>query len=166
MDKHEWLKNDYERFLSSKLITILITMHEENLPESENIIREIGKINYASNVNSVMWFYFPIVSHVLYFMPNLADRLLHYIIEPIFANGDRNPSSVVAMLKSTLQHKESTIGNYMSIFGRSYVFGLCELDFDVIEQALNYCWLQLDDKEYYEQATDRKWSELRTNYIG
>lgn len=43
---------------------------ETTKSQSELLISEFNKIQYESNTNSFFYFYFPIVTHILYYKPN------------------------------------------------------------------------------------------------
>ena len=56
--------------------------------QSELLISEFNDIQYQSNTNSFFYFYFPIVTHILYYKPKYEKEILGYLIGPNFANGD------------------------------------------------------------------------------
>ena len=74
---------------------------------SDDLVDILNRINYASNANSVFYFYFPIVSHILYYKPEYESQLLQHLIGPNFANGHTDTKEMISLLQSAMQYKLS-----------------------------------------------------------
>ena len=66
--------------------------------DSEELITEFNKIKYGSNTNSFFYFYFPIVTHILYYKPQFEKEILKYLIGPNFANGTTETIEMIPLI--------------------------------------------------------------------
>ncbi|MEP6930016.1 MAG: hypothetical protein ABI850_08385, partial [Flavobacterium sp.] len=80
---------------------------ETSESETELLINEVNKIQYESNTNSYFYFYFPIVTHILYYKPEYEEKILGYIIEPNFANGDSETKEIMLVIQGAKDYKLS-----------------------------------------------------------
>ncbi|MFH6949767.1 hypothetical protein ACHRV6_14830 [Flavobacterium sp. FlaQc-51] len=73
--------------------------------ESDILVSQVDKIQYQSNTNSYFYFYFPIISHILYYKPQYEKELLKYLISPNFANGTSEINEMISVIKGAMRFK-------------------------------------------------------------
>lgn len=79
---------------------------------------ELNKIRYVSNTNGYYHFYFPIVAHVLFYVPKLESKILHQIIAPNYANGINDVNEMINMIISSTRNMLKQNKFYLSEEGR------------------------------------------------
>ena len=94
---------------------------ETTTSQSELLISEFNKIQYASNTNSYFNFYFPIVTHILYYKPKYENAILGYLIGPNFANGDTEPKNLIELIKNVMDFKLSENKNYLTTESEKWI---------------------------------------------
>jgi hypothetical protein len=108
---------------------------------AEELINELKKINYASNTNSVFYFYFPIVSHILHFKPEYEKDILGIIVGPNFANGDTELDEMIKVIQGAMKYKQKENPKFLTKQGQNWVVNkLPELRNEVqreIQKCLN-----------------------------
>jgi hypothetical protein len=81
---------------AKKMFEVLKELKSETSDiQSELLITEFHKIQYSSNTNSYFYFYFPIVSHILYFKPKYEKDILGFLVGPNFANGTTETKEII-----------------------------------------------------------------------
>ncbi len=141
------LKRMGERFLRAKnAFELLKKLNKETTnPESDILISEIDKIQYQSNTNSYFYFYFPIVSHVLYYKPQYEKDILKYLIGPNFANGTSEVDEMIAMIKGAMNFKLQENKLYLTKESQFWVLNeLPKLEKE-IQREIDVCWKELDE---------------------
>lgn len=141
------LKRMGERFLRAKnAFELLKKLNTETTnPESDILISEIDKIQYQSNTNSYFYFYFPIVSHVLYNKPQYEKDILKYLIGPNFANGTSEVDEMIAMIKGAMNFKLQENKLYLTKESQFWVLNeLPKLEKE-IQREIDVCWKELDE---------------------
>lgn len=107
---------------SKKVYELLkeLNISTENSKTSE-LIFNLNKINFASNTNDWFYFYFPIVTHILYYKPNRHSDILNYLIGPNFANGIDNVDKMIAVIQGAMEYKLKEDPNFISMEGRLWI---------------------------------------------
>ncbi|OXA72453.1 hypothetical protein B0A67_07895 [Flavobacterium aquidurense] len=141
------LKRMGERLLRAKnAFELLKKLNKETTnPESDILISEIDKIQYQSNTNSYFYFYFPIVSHVLYYKPQYEKDILKYLIGPNFANGTSEVDEMIAMIKGAMNFKLQENKLYLTKESQFWFLNeLPKLEKE-IQREIDVCWKELDE---------------------
>jgi len=113
--------------------------------DSEKLLTEFNKIQYGSNTNSVFYFYFPIVSYILYYKPYFEKAILRYLIGPNFANGTTETNDMIQMIIGAMNFKLKENANYLTKESKDWVINeLPKLERQV-EQEIQICWKELDE---------------------
>ena len=113
--------------------------------QSELLISEFNKIQYQSNTNSLFYFYFPIVTHILYYKPKYEKDILGYLIRPNFANGDTETKDLIPLIKSAMEFKLSENKNYLTSESKDWILNeLPKLEKEV-EREVQKCWKELNE---------------------
>ncbi|MFH6956249.1 hypothetical protein ACHRV1_02500 [Flavobacterium aquidurense] len=141
------LKRMGERFLRAKnAFELLKKLNTETTnPESDILISEIDKIQYQSNTNSYFYFYFPIVSHVLYYKPQYEKDILKYLIGPNFANGTSEVDEMIAMIKGAMNFKLQENKLYLTKESQFWVLNELPKLKKEIQREIDVCWKELDE---------------------
>lgn len=75
--------------------------------QSQLLVSEFRKIKYASNTYSFFIFYFPIVTHILYFKLKFEKEILNYIIGSNFADGITEIKKMIDYLQRSMKYQLS-----------------------------------------------------------
>lgn len=110
---------------------------------SDNLIIELNKINYASNTNTFFYFYFPIVSHILYYKPEYEENILEYLIGPNFANGTDTTKEMIVMIQGAMRYKLSENENYLTNESQNWIINKLPNLEKEIEREIQKCWKKL-----------------------
>jgi len=113
--------------------------------QAELLISEFDKIQYASNTNSYFYFYFPIVTHILYYKPKFEKETLRYLIEPNFANGDTETKELIPLIQSAMQYKLSENKNYLTDESKKWITHELPKMEKEVEREVQKCWKELKD---------------------
>jgi hypothetical protein len=141
------LKITGERFPNAKTtFELLKELNQETATlQSDILVTEIHKIQFSSNTNSVFYFYFPIVSHVLYYKPEYEKNLLKYLIGPNFSNGTSEVDEMIVMIKGAMEFKLKENEFYLSKESQFWVVNeLPKLEKE-IHREINVCRKELDE---------------------
>lgn len=118
---------------------------ETNELDSEELLTEFNKIQYVSNTNSFFYFYFPIVSHILYFKPHFEKNILKYLIGPNFANGTTETKEMIEMITDAMNFKSKENMYYLTKESTDWVIHkLPQLEMEV-EREIQLCWKELNE---------------------
>ncbi|MFH7003151.1 hypothetical protein [Flavobacterium bizetiae] len=113
--------------------------------QSNILIYELDKIQFPSNTNNNFYFYFPIVSHILYYKPEYEKDLLKYLIGPNFANGTSAVDEMIDMIKGAMLFKLKESQFYLTIESQFWVVNeLPKLEKE-IQREIDICWKELED---------------------
>jgi len=136
-----------ERFASAKTTFELLKTfnYETSDLQSDALITELNKIQFSSNTNTVFYFYFPIISHILYYKPEYEKDLLKYLIGPNFANGTSETDEMIAMIKGAMKFKLKENKFYLSKESQFWVENeLPKLEKE-IRREIDLCWKELEE---------------------
>lgn len=113
--------------------------------ESDILIETLHKIQFASNTNTYFYFYFPLVSHILYYKPQYEKEILKYLIGPNFANGTSDSKEMIAMIYRAMKYKFNENKYYLSKEGQDWISNeLPKLEKE-IQREIDICWKELDE---------------------
>lgn len=113
--------------------------------QSDILISEFNKIKYASNTNSYFYFYFPIVSHILYYKPKYEKDILKYLIGPNFANGTSEVEEMIPLIIGAMDVKLNENKYYLTKQSKFWIINeLPKLEKE-IQREINICWKELDE---------------------
>jgi len=114
--------------------------------EGDKLISEFQKLRVASNTNSVFFFYFPIVSHILYFKPSYGNTVLHHLIGPLFANGngDEKPSEMIRKIQNSMDFKLKENPTFLTKEGQLWVKNILPTMKAEIQQEIDICKKELE----------------------
>jgi hypothetical protein len=113
--------------------------------QSEFLISEFNKIQYQSNTNSFFYFYFPIVTHILYYKPKYEKDILEYLIGPNFANGDTETKDLIPLIKSAMEFKISENKNYLTKESKNWILNELPKMEKEVEREVQKCWKELNE---------------------
>ena len=113
--------------------------------QSELLISEFNKIQYQSNTNSFFYFYFPIVTHILYYKPKYEKDILGYLIGPNFANGDTETKDLIPLIKSAMEFKLSENKNYLTKESKDWILNELPKMEKEVEREVQKCWKELNE---------------------
>ncbi|WP_242499200.1 hypothetical protein [Flavobacterium sp. 140616W15] len=123
-----------------------LTLETSNV-QSDILISELNKIQYASNTNSFFYFYFPIVSHILYYKPEYEKDILKYLIEPNFANGTSKVSEMIFLIISAMNFKLNENKNYLTKESQFWITNEFPKLEKQIQREIEECRKELDEYE-------------------
>ncbi|WP_018344381.1 hypothetical protein [Cytophaga aurantiaca] len=112
--------------------------------QSDLLIKELHNINYSSNTNDYFYFYFPLVSYILYYKPQYESDLLKYVIGPNFANGTTETKGMIAMITGAMNYKLSQDENYLTQESRDWVMNELPKLEEQIDREIKVCWKELE----------------------
>lgn len=113
--------------------------------ESDILVSQVDKIQYQSNTNSYFYFYFPIISHILYYKPQYEKELLKYLISPNFANGTSEINEMISVIKGAMRYKLNENELYSTLESQFWVENeLSKLEKE-IQREIDICQKELDE---------------------
>jgi hypothetical protein len=113
--------------------------------ESDILVSQVDKIQYHSNTNSYFYFYFPIISHILYYKPQYEKELLKYLIGPNFANGTSEINEMILVIKEAMRFKLNENELYLTVESQFWVENeLSKLEKE-IQREIDICQKELDE---------------------
>jgi len=113
--------------------------------QSEILVSEIHKIQYQSNTNSYFYFYFPIISHFLYYKPQYETELLKYLIAPNFANGTSQIDEIISIIKKAMVFKLKENKFYLTPESQFWVVNKLPKLEKEIQREIDICQKELDE---------------------
>lgn len=157
-NKNKSLKTEFEEAFSSlkrmgntvpsakRTFELLAELNSETSHlNSDNLISEFHKIQYASNTNSYFYFYFPIVTHILYYKPQYEKELLSYLIGPNFANGTSETNEMIEIILGAMKYKLNENKYYLTKESQHWVtHELPKLQKEV-QREIEICWKELNE---------------------
>lgn len=112
--------------------------------EADTLIEALHKIKFASNTTSCFYFYFPLVTHILYYKPQREKEILQYLIGPNFANGTSETNEMIEMIIGAMKFKLNENQDYLSKESQHWIINeLTKLE-KQIEREIQSCWNDLD----------------------
>ncbi len=118
---------------------------DSNNEASEELLTEFNKIQYGSNTNSFFYFYFPIVTHILYYKPHFEKEILKYLIGPNFANGTTETSEMIPLIIGAMNFKLKENFNYLTKESKEWIINVLPKLEEQIEREIQVCWKELDE---------------------
>lgn len=113
--------------------------------DSDILISELNKIRFASNTNSVFYFYFPIVSHVLYYKPEYEPDILHHLVGPLFANGSETVEGMIDVIQGSMRFKLSENERFLTEESQDWTLTKLPKLTAAIDREIQLCWKELED---------------------
>lgn len=118
---------------------------ETTTSESEILVSEIHKIQYQSNTNGYFYFYFPIVSHILYYKPEYEKDLLKYLTGPNFANGTSEVDEMISIIKGAMEFKLQENKLYLTKESQFWIVNELQKLKKEIQREIDVCWKELEE---------------------
>lgn len=113
--------------------------------QSDILITEFHKIQYQSNTNSYFYFYFPIVSHILYYKPQYETALLKYLIGPNFANGTSEIKEMISIIQGAMTFKLKESKFYLSTESQYWIVNEFPKLEKEVQREIDYCVKELNE---------------------
>lgn len=113
--------------------------------DSDKLISELKAIRYASNTNSFFYFYFPIVTHILYYKPLYEKEILSYLVGPNFANGTMETKVMIALIQGAMKFKFSENECFLTEESQNWITHELPKMEDEIDREIQLCWKELDE---------------------
>ena len=113
--------------------------------ETEELITELKKISYASNTNSVFYFYFPIVSHILFHKPDYEKEILGIIIGPNFANGESDVEGMINVIQGAMEFKLKENSKYLTQESQFWIKSILPKLESEVKREIEICWKELNE---------------------
>ena len=131
---------------AKKTYELLKTLNFETSDlDSEELLTAFNEIQYGSSTNSFFYFYFPIVSHILYYKPAFEKSLLKYLVGPNFANGTTDTNEMIQMILGAMNFKIKENNHYLTKEGKDWVINeLPKLERQVARE-IQICLKELDE---------------------
>jgi hypothetical protein len=114
---------------------------------SKELLNEFNKIKYWSNTNSFFYFYFPIVTHILYYKSDFEKEILKYLIGPNFANGTTETSEMIPLIIGAMNFKLKENTNYLTKESKEWIINELPKLEDQVEREIKACWKELYEKK-------------------
>lgn len=118
---------------------------DTNGENSEELLTEFNKIQYGSNTNSFFYFYFPIVTHILYYKPHFEKEILKYLIGPNFANGTTETSEMIPLIIGAMNFKLKEDANYLTKESKEWIIKELPKLKEQVEREIKVCWKELGE---------------------
>lgn len=113
--------------------------------DSKELLTEFNKIQYGSNTNSFFYFYFPIVTHILYYKPYFEKEILKYLIGPNFANGTTETSDMIPLIIGAMNFKLKENADYLTKESKEWIVNQLPKLEEQVEREIQVCWKELDE---------------------
>ena len=113
--------------------------------QSDELINELKQIRYSSNTNNYFYFYFPIVTHILFYKPQYEEEILNYLIGPNFANGDSEAKELIPLIQQAMEYKLSENKNYLTKESQEWIMNDFPKMINEVEREVQKCWKELNE---------------------
>lgn len=113
--------------------------------ESDSLITALHKIQYPSNPTDHFHFFFPIVSHILYYKPLYEKEILKYLIGPNFANGTSEVEEMIDVINGAMKYKLNENQNYLSKESQDWITNELPKMKNEVQREIDICWKELDE---------------------
>ena len=98
-----------------KTYELLKTLHAGSPTElTHELTAAFLNIRYSSNTDGVFRFNLPIVSHILYFKPEMTSQLLKSIVGPVFANGETSVDGLIRYVQNAMEYQLQQHPNFLT----------------------------------------------------
>ena len=118
---------------------------ETNEEDTEELLTELNKIQYGSNTINFFYFYFPIVTHILYYKPDYEKEILKYLIGSNFANGTTETSEMISLVIEAMNFKLKENANYLTKESKEWIINELPKLEEQVEREIKVCWKELDE---------------------
>ncbi len=112
----------------------------------DELVNAMKKIKYSSNTNGYFYFYFPIVSHILYYKPELESKLLSLIIGPNFANGESEVLGMITLIQGAMEFTLKENPNYLTTQSQLWVKNTLPKLKNEIKREIEKCWEKINEQ--------------------
>jgi hypothetical protein len=125
---------------------LLSRLHDQT-PEEDAaaLIEALSEIKYISNTTSVFYFYFPIVSHILFYKPAYEKELLGLLIGPNFADGTTEVNEMIGMIQGAMDFKLNEHPKYLTRESQSWIKNMLPKMTIEVKREIDLCWKELND---------------------
>lgn len=125
---------------AQKTYELLKTLHAESTTAlAQELTAAFLNIRYSSNTDGVFKFALPIVSHILYFKPEMTPQLLTSIVGPVFANGETSVDRLIQFIQGAMDFQLQQHPNFLTPESQHWIrYTLPELR-AAIQQAIDDC---------------------------
>lgn len=113
--------------------------------ESDSLITALRNIQFASNTTNNFYFYFPLVSHILYYKPVYEKEILKYLIGPNFANGTSEVEEMIDIINGAMKYKLNENQNYLSKESQDWITTELPKLKNEVQREIDICWKELED---------------------
>ncbi|MCM0665606.1 hypothetical protein [Flavobacterium tyrosinilyticum] len=113
--------------------------------ESDSLITALHKTQYPSNPTDHFYFFFPIVSHILYYKPLYEKEILKYLIGPNFANGTSEVEEMIDVINGAMKYKLNENQNYLSKESQDWITNELPKLKNEVQREIDICWKELED---------------------
>lgn len=113
--------------------------------ESDSLITALHKIQYPSNPTDHFYFFFPIVSHILYYKPLYEKEIFKYLIGPNFANGTSEVEEMIDVINGAMKYKLNENQNYLSKESQDWITNELPKLKNEVQREIDICWKELED---------------------
>lgn len=111
----------------------------------EALLQEVSRLQIASNTNEVFYFYFPIVSHILFYKPEREKALLHLLVGPSFANGTSEADAVIKVMQGAMTYVLQENPYYLTPEGQHWITFTLPRMRDAVRREIDRCWAELEE---------------------
>lgn len=130
---------------SQKIYDLLKLLSNVNDKEAiDELIMALNKVNYSSNTTDWFYFYFPIVSHILYFVPIKQSEILGYLVGPNFANGIDKTDEMIEIIQGAMKFKLKENPNYLTSEGQHWIVNTLPLLKKEVKREIDRCIEELN----------------------
>ena len=112
---------------------------------TDELITELKKIRYASNTNSVFYFYLPIVSHILFYKPEYEKEILGMVIGPNFANGESDAEGMITVIQGAMEFKLKESPKYLTQEGQFWINNVLPKMRTAVKREIEICREELNE---------------------
>ncbi len=119
--------------------------HETSDSHADLLLTEFRNIRYASNTNDFFYFYFPIVTHILYYRPAYEKEILGYLIGPNFANGSMETKALIPLIQRAMTYKLSKNKHYLTEQSKTWITQVLPKMEAEVEREVQKCLKELEE---------------------
>jgi hypothetical protein len=131
---------------AKKAFELLKELNSESIDlQSDTLITEFNKIQYHSNTYSYFYFYFPIVTHILYYKPKYEKDILKYLVSPNFANGILELNEMILIIREAMKFKLGEDKYYLTEESQFWVTNVLPKLKEQIQREINICQKELEE---------------------
>lgn len=112
--------------------------------EIEELVNSVNQIHYPTNTNGYFEFFFPIISHILYYKPHTISKIINQIVGPNFANGISDSKTMIETIQSAMNIYSKDNKYYVTKEGKEWTENELDKYEKEITQEINKCQQELD----------------------